>query len=95
MYSPSLTLPVEARVPRGTRVSAALDAGLPVDVAVGDVFTASGGVTGRVTDLRRAGERWSVELSLLKVGGAKASGVVRRVVLLPLPAGAAFTWRTD
>jgi hypothetical protein len=93
----------EARVPAGTKVVGTLDAPIPGDVAVGDQFTASGSVTGqitgqitgRITDLRRAGERWSVELSLLRVGPARARGSVRRTVMLPVPAGATFTWRTE
>jgi hypothetical protein len=88
--------PVRAgRVPSGTRIVATLDSGIPANAAVGDVFTASGGVTGRITDLRRAGDRWSVELSLLRVGTDRARGVVRRVLLLPVPAGATFTWRVE
>jgi len=85
----------EGRVRPGTRVVATLDAAIPADAAVGDLFTASGGVTGRITDLRRAGDRWSVELTLLRVGADRARGVVRRVLSLPVSAGATFTWRVD
>ena len=36
--------------------------------AVGDLFSASGGVAGRITDMRRVGQRWLLELTLLRVG---------------------------
>jgi hypothetical protein len=85
----------EGRVRPGTRLVATLDAPIPAGAAVGDLFTASGGVRGRITDLRRAGDRWSVELTLLRVGSDRARGVVRRVLALPVPAGATFTWRVD
>ena len=84
----------QGRVRAGTRVVATLDAGIPADAAVGDLFTA-GRVTGRITDLRRAGDRWSVELMLLRVGADRAHGSVRKVLALPVPAGAVFTWRAE
>jgi len=83
------------RVRAGTRVGSTLDVGIPVDAAVGDLVTGSGEVTARITDLRRAGDRWSVELTLVRVGADRAGGTVRRVLKLPVPAGASFTWRVD
>jgi hypothetical protein len=73
----------EAR--KGSRVVAVLESGIPADVAIGDQLGASGGFKVRVTDLRRAGDKWSVELSL---GRSR----VRRTLTLPAPAGAAFTF---
>jgi hypothetical protein len=87
--------PRAGRVAPGTRISTVLDRGIPEDAAVGDEFTGSGGVVGRITDMRRAGNRWSLELTLVKVGADSARGSLRRTLSLPVPAGASFTWRVE
>ena len=47
--------------------SAAAGAGIGEDAAIGDRFTATTAdgvqVTGRITDMRRVGKRWTVELT--------------------------------
>jgi hypothetical protein len=85
----------EGRVPPGTRISATLDAGIAADAAIGDLVTGTGGVTARITDMRRAGRGWSVELSLLRIGSDRTRGVIRKNLVLPVPPGASFTWRTE
>jgi len=62
---------------------------------VGDEFHASGSVTGRITDMRRAGDRWSLQLTLLQVGADRASGSVRRTVALPAPPGMTVSWQAE
>jgi hypothetical protein len=83
------------RVAPGTRVTTTLEAGIAADAAIGDLVTGSGGVVARITGLRRAGNRWSLELLLLRVGNDRAYGVVRKNVNLPVPSGATFSWRTE
>jgi len=85
----------DGRVPTGKRIVATLDSGIPADAAIGDLVTGSGGVTARITDMRRAGRGWSVELSLLRVGNDRARGVIRKYLTLPVPSGATFAWRTE
>ena len=74
---------------RGQRVEIRFDAGIPEDVAIGDVFT-SGSASVRVTDVRQLGERWSLEFSLI---GAR--GTVRRTLSLPAPPGLSITLRVE
>jgi hypothetical protein len=70
-------------------VTAALDAEIGDDAAIGDGFTATTAdgvqVSGRIGDLRRVGKGWMVELTV--------SGMVRRGLALPLKAGTKLTWR--
>jgi hypothetical protein len=72
-----------------TLVTAALDAEIDDSAAMGDGFTATAAdgvqISGRITDLRRVGKRWFVELTV--------SGMVRRGLELPLKAGTRLTWR--
>ena len=82
--------PARAAVP--TQVSplvATLDGEIGEDAAIGDGFTATTAdgvqVSGRITDLRRVGKRWMVELTV--------SGMVRRGLTLPLKAGTRITWK--
>ncbi len=69
-------------------VTAALDGGIGEDAAIGDGFTATTAdgvqVSGRITDMRRVGKGWMVELT--------ANGTVRRGLALPLKAGTRITW---
>ena len=81
--------PAQQNLKRGQRVEIRFDAGIPEDVAIGDVFT-SGSASVRVTDVRQSGERWSLEFSL--VG---AHGTVRTTLSLPAPAGTSVTLRVE
>ena len=89
--APPARAAVPARVGKqvATQVTAALDGDLGEDAAIGDGFTATTAdgvqVSGRITDLRRVGKRWMVELTL--------SGMVRRGLTLPLKAGTRITWK--
>ncbi len=78
-----------AALPLGKAVTAALDAAIDEDSAIGDPFTAATAdgvpVTGRIVDLRRVGKGWLVDLKL--------AGMVRRGVSLPLKAGTKLTWK--
>ena len=80
--------PATGRRPGG-QVTAALDAGIGEDAAIGDGFTATAAdglrLSGRITEMRRAGKRWMVELTL--------SGMARRGLALPLKAGTKLTWK--
>jgi len=71
----------KARAPKPGVVS--LDAEIGEDAAIGDPFTATapGGtkVTGRITNMRRAGKLWMVDV--------KVGGTARRGLTLPLKAG--------
>jgi hypothetical protein len=95
-YEPGGDPPVEQarpaagdRLPSGNQVTASLDQAIEPDAAIGDVFTAivenGAHVKGRITDMRRAGPAWTIELTLGK-------GVIRRTVRLPLPAGWKAKW---
>ena len=82
--------PSRAAAPRvATQVTAALDSEIGEDAAIGDGFTATTAdglqVAGRITDMRRVGKGWMVELTV--------SGMVRRGLGLPLKAGARLTWK--
>ena len=72
-----------------TQVTAALDGEIGEDAAIGDGFTATTAdgvqVSGRITDMRRVGKGWMVELTV--------SGMVRRGLTLPLKAGTRITWK--
>ena len=73
------------------QVTGALDAEIGEDAAIGDAFTAATAdgvqVAGRITDMRRVGKRWMVDLTV--------SGMVRRGLALPLKAGTKVTWKAD
>lgn len=73
----------------GKQVTAALDAAISEDAAIGDAFTATTAdgarVAGRITDMRRVGKGWMVELTV--------PGMVRRGLALPLKAGTKLTWK--
>jgi hypothetical protein len=73
-----------AELPAGAQVTGTLVEGIGSDAAIGDSFALSTNagtrVTGRITDMRRVGKAWQVELSL--------SRTRRRMASLPLPAGA-------
>lgn len=81
--------PAQETLKPGQRVEIRFDAGIPEDVAIGDVFT-SGSASVRVTDVRQAGERWSIEFSLI---GARGS--VRRTLSLPAPPASTITLRVE
>jgi hypothetical protein len=72
-----------------TQVTAALDGEIGEDAAIGDGFTATTAdgvpVAGRITDMRRVGKGWLVELTV--------SGMVRRGLALPLKAGTRLMWK--
>lgn len=89
-------------VKRGSRVIATLNSAIPPDAAVGDVIqagSAAGPAAVRITDLRRLREgrrpQWSVELTLVKVDGARVRATIRRVLELPVAAGTSFTFRVE
>lgn len=94
-YAPAGDAPAAAvPAPRESKqvaspVTAALDAEIGDDAAIGDGFTATTAdgvqVSGRIGDLRRVGKGWMVELTV--------SGMVRRGLALPLKAGTKLTWR--
>jgi hypothetical protein len=90
-YAPAGDAPAATAPPRpappvqprpGKAMTASLDARIGEDAAIGDSFTATttDGVqlAGRITDMRRAGKNWTVELTL--------PGTVRRLAL-PVKAG--------
>jgi hypothetical protein len=86
--------PSRAAAPRvatqvATQVTAALDGEIGEDAAIGDGFTATTAdgvqVGGRITDMRRVGKGWLVELTV--------SGMVRRGLALPLKAGTKLMWK--
>jgi hypothetical protein len=88
--APAASIPARTAPPHlGRQVTAALDAEIGLDAAIGDRFgaTTTDGVhvAGRVTGLRRAGKSWMVELTV--------SGRVRRALPLPLKAGTKLTWK--
>ena len=70
-------------------VTGTLDAEIGDDAAIGDTFTATTAegaqLPGRITDMRRVGKRWMVELTL--------SGLVRRGLALPVMARTRLTWK--
>lgn len=72
-------------------VTAALDAEIGEDAAIGDGLTATTvdgvQVSGRITNMRRVGKGWIVELTV--------SGMARRGLALPLKAGTKLTWKAD
>jgi hypothetical protein len=74
-----------------TQLTASLDTEIGEGAAIGDVFTAVTAdgvqVKGRITDLRRAGKRWLVELTL--------SGLVCRWLELPLKARTRISWQAS
>ncbi len=74
---------------RGDVVEATFAAGIPADVAIGDVLT-SGAVKVRVIDLHQAGKKWSIEFSLI---GARAT--VRKTLSLPSPPGTSISLRVE
>ena len=81
--APSAAAPAPTAQPRvGKQMTATLDAGIGEDAAIGDRFTATTAdgvqVSGRITDMRRVGKTWMVELTL--------PGMVRRLAL-PVKAG--------
>ncbi len=77
--APPATPPAPATA---TATAAPLDAGMGEDAAIGDRFTVTNAdgvqVYGRITDMRRVGKKWTVELTL--------PGMVRRLTL-PVKAG--------
>ncbi len=79
-YGPPGDAPAAAAPPEPA--AAPLDAGIGEDAAIGDRFTVTtaNGVQlpGRITDMRRVGKKWTVELTL--------PGMVRRLTL-PVKAG--------
>jgi len=82
--------PARTAPPRmGKQVTAALDSDIVEDAAIGDQFTATttDGVqlSGRITNLRRVGKGWLVDLTV--------SGISRRGLALPLKAGTRLTWK--
>ena len=88
--SPAAAPPARTAPPRlGRQVTAALDAEIGPDAAIGDPFSATTvegvHISGRVTGLRRMGKSWMVELMV--------SGRVRRALRLPLKAGTKLTWK--
>ena len=72
-------------------MTASLDTAIAEDAAIGDAFTATTAdgeqLTGRITNLRRAGKSWLVDLTL--------SNLVRRSLMLPLKASTKLTWKID
>ncbi len=77
--------------PLGRQVTAALDTAILEDAAIGDAFTATTAagehLTGRITNLRRAGKSWMADLTL--------SNMVRRSLVLPLKVATKLTWKID
>ena len=89
---PSVPTPAARRAPQvGKQLTASLDTAIPEDAAIGDAFTATTAagehLTGRITNLRRAGKSWMVDLTL--------SNMVRRSLLLPLKVTTKLTWKID
>jgi hypothetical protein len=82
-YAPAADAPVSAPpAPAPATAAAPLDAGIGEDAAIGDRFTVTTAdgvqVSGRITEMRRVGKKWVVELTL--------PGMVRRLTL-PVKAG--------
>jgi hypothetical protein len=81
-YAPTADAPTVVPPAPAAATAAPLDAGIGEDAAIGDRFTVTtaNGVqlTGRITDMRRVGKKWTVELTL--------PGMVRRLTL-PVKAG--------
>lgn len=80
-YGPAGDAPAPAP-PAPAPAAMPLDAGIGEDAAIGDRFTVTTAdgvqLTGRITEMRRVGKRWMVELTL--------PGMVRRLTL-PVKAG--------
>jgi hypothetical protein len=87
--APSRAVPARAGKQAAGQVTGALDAEIGEDAAIGDGFTATTAdgarVAGRITEMRRVGKGWMVELTV--------SGMVRRGLALPLKAGTKLTWK--
>ena len=85
-------------LPSGQQITAALDAAIGAEAAIGDPFTATTTkgehAVGRVSDMQRAGNNWIVELTLVKVGDQRTHAVIRKTVKLPLAAGLKLVWKT-
>jgi hypothetical protein len=81
-YAPTADAPPAAPPAPTAPTAAPLDAGIGEDAAIGDRFTVTNAdgvqVYGRITDMRRVGKKWTVELTL--------PGMVRRLTL-PVKAG--------
>ena len=89
---PAVPTPLAAPPPRpGKQLTAALDTAIPEDAAIGDAFTATTAagehLTGRITNLRRAGKSWLADLTL--------AHMVRRSLVLPLKPATKLTWKID
>ena len=89
---PAVPTPAPRPSPQaGKQLTASLDTAIPEDAAIGDAFTATTAageqLTGRITNLRRAGKSWLADLTL--------SNLVRRSVTLPLKAATKLTWKID
>lgn len=78
-----------AALPLNKPVTAALDAPIDSDAAIGDPITATTAdglqLAGRIADLRRAGKGWLVDIRL--------GSMVRHGLSSPLKAGTKFTWK--
>jgi len=91
--APAVTAPERGGPPRAGRqgVTAALDAEIGEDAAIGDAFTATAPdgakFSGRITDLWRVGKGWMVELWV--------QGMRRRGLGLPLKAGTKVVWKRE
>ena len=72
--TPPPAVPTPAAPPPqvGKQLTASLDTAIPEDAAIGDAFTATTAagehLTGRITNLRRAGKSWLADLTLLQHG---------------------------
>ena len=88
---PSVPTPAAPPPQVGKQLTASLDTAIPEDAAIGDAFTATTAagehLTGRITNLRRAGKSWMVDLTV--------SNMVRRSLLLPLKVTTKLTWKID
>jgi hypothetical protein len=88
---PAVPTPAAPSPQAGKQLTASLDTAIPEDVAIGDAFTATTAagehLTGRITNLRRAGKSWLADLTL--------SHMVRRSLTLPLKAATKLTWKID
>jgi hypothetical protein len=89
--APVAAPPARAPAPRlGKQVTAALDTEIGESAAIGDGFTTTTEegvqVSGRITEMRRAGKVWLVDLTL--------NGTVRRGLPLPMKKGTRLTWKT-
>ncbi len=89
--SPPRPPPRRRRPQADKQLTASLDTAIPEDAAIGDAFTATTAagehLTGRITNLRRAGKSWLADLTL--------SHMVRRSLTLPLKAATKLTWKID